>query len=292
MKYFFCLCVFLTGAFAPSSVFSQGFELPPVPATLTDPSSRADYLALHYWDRFSFRDTSMISRPEITEQAFADFLSVLPYSGRAEAAFDTLFCRSLPCKDMFYHFVALTDKYLGDRDSPLRDEDLYIAALRALVANPALPEIDKLRPRYLLTIAMKNRPGDLAADFSYSLRSGGTGRLSELQSPYTLLYFNDPDCDECLRVGRELSSSSRLAGFRTSGRLSVLSVCVSPASDGRLSLPFGWIDAIDRNLSPSCRDLYDLSVLPVLYLLDADKRVLLKEASPERIETFLTGQVR
>lgn len=57
---------------------TKEFRLPDVPVTLTAPEDRAAYLSLHYWDHFDFADTSLISRPEITEQAFVDFLGILP----------------------------------------------------------------------------------------------------------------------------------------------------------------------------------------------------------------------
>lgn len=60
---------------------TKEFRLPDVPVTLTAPEDRAAYLSLHYWDHFDFADTSLISRPEITEQAFVDFLGILPYTG-------------------------------------------------------------------------------------------------------------------------------------------------------------------------------------------------------------------
>lgn len=69
---------------------TKEFRLPDVPVTLTAPEDRAAYLSLHYWDHFDFADTSLISRPEITEQAFVDFLGILPYTDRAQAAIDTL----------------------------------------------------------------------------------------------------------------------------------------------------------------------------------------------------------
>lgn len=64
---------------------TKEFRLPDVPVTLTAPEDRAAYLSLHYWDHFDFADTSLISRPEITEQAFVDFLGILPYTDRAQA---------------------------------------------------------------------------------------------------------------------------------------------------------------------------------------------------------------
>jgi len=61
-------------SFAQAQRTTEEFRLPEVPVLLTDPAERAAYLAVHYWDYFNFADTTLISRPEITEQAFVDFL--------------------------------------------------------------------------------------------------------------------------------------------------------------------------------------------------------------------------
>ena len=36
-------------------------------------------MVAHYWDKFNFADTSLIPCRKISEQAFVDFLQVLPY---------------------------------------------------------------------------------------------------------------------------------------------------------------------------------------------------------------------
>ena len=83
-------CIFCIGlmSFAQAQRTTEEFRLPEVPVLLTDPAERAAYLAVHYWDYFNFADTTLISRPEITEQAFVDFISILHH--------DTLF---LPDKE-------------------------------------------------------------------------------------------------------------------------------------------------------------------------------------------------
>lgn len=161
---------------------TKEFRLPDVPVTLTAPEDRAAYLSLHYWDHFDFADTSLISRPEITEQAFVDFLGILPYTDRAQAAIDTLFRRAATGQEMLYHFIGLSDKYLYEPNSPMHDEELHILVLRALLDNPCLSDTDKIRPRYLLEIAMKNRPGDVAADFTVTCRDGRRRQLSGIKA--------------------------------------------------------------------------------------------------------------
>ena len=74
-----------------------------------------------------------------------------------------------------------------------------------------------------------------------------------------------------------------------SGRLKLLSVCVEGNTvewEDQI-LPENWIDACDEALRISDREIYDLPTMPVLYLLDKNQRVLLKNASLEKIEGFL-----
>ncbi len=270
----------------------QPFRLPDIPAVLTKPEDRAAYLTLHYWDHFDFADTTLIDRPEITEQAFVDFINVLPYTPpeHAQEAVDTLVGRTLARKAMFYHFVELADKYLYEPNSPMYNEELHILVLRALVNDPRVEEADKIRPRRLLEIALRNRPGDTAADFSFTCRDGSSRTLHGIAAEYLLLYFNDPECDECRTMKDRLAVSPVLNRLLESGRLKLLSVCVegrTPAWE-KAVFPARWIDGCDVAQQLTRDQLYDLKAMPTLYLLDARKRVILKDAPIERIEARLS----
>ena len=264
--------------------------MPDMPVTLTAPGDRAAYLSLHYWDHFDFADTSLISRPEITEQAFVDFISILPHTPKAQEAVDTLFRRALADREMLYHFISLGDKYLYEPNSPMHDEELHILFLRALVNHPGLEETDRIRPRHLLEMAWKNRPGDVATDFTVVCRDGRSRRLSDIKAGYVLVYFNDPDCEGCRRVKELLTLSPVVNDLLESGRLKLLSVCVegkTPAWE-KAEFPAGWIDGCDADQRLTREQVYDLKAMPTLYLLDAEKRVILKDASFEQVEERLS----
>lgn len=268
---------------------AKEFRLPDVPDTLKDPEARASWLSLHYWDHFDFADTALISRPEITEQAFVDFVSILPYTPEAAAAVDTLFRRASAEKEMLYHFISLGDKYLYEPNSPMHNEELHILVLRALVDNPRLEEMDKVRPRHLLEMALKNRPGDVAADFAVICRDGKHLKLSQIKSPCLLVYFNDPDCEDCRRMKERLASSPVVNKLLESGRLKLLSVCVEGRTVvwEKTSFPARWIDGYDEGQRLTREQMYDLKAMPTLYLLDAEKKVILKDAPVEQVEAWL-----
>ena len=284
----------------------QDFKLPHIPAALTTPEARADYLAAHYWDNFDFRDTTLISRPEITEQAFADFIDLLtaaPISA-ADSALVRMMEASTANSAMFAHFTELSEKYLYDPNSPLRNEELYIPVLQYLTDSPHLDSLSKLRPRYQLELALKNRPGDIAADFYYTSESGKRSRMRNNEADNTILFFNNPDCGDCNRV-KEYMDMSPVIGGRLREQAGPAKTGTGAPASGKLAVlalytegdiphwrnteyPPGMINAYDAGQKITERQLYDLKAMPTLYLLDKDKRVILKDAPVEQIEQWLT----
>ena len=268
-----------------------GFRLPDIPDTLRG-AARAEHLALHYWDGFDFAGAD-IAAPE-AEQAFVDFLGLLPRISSADGAFDALFGRAAG-SDGLYRLMELCDKYLYEPWSPMRSDELYAAALRAFTESPCIAEIDKVRARQALERLSTNRPGTPAADFIYVDRGGSRHRLSDIEAPHILLFFHYPGCGECRRMKAALEASPIVGESLRRGRLVLLAVCVGERDDWeRSGCPMGGIDGFDGGMSSSCRTVYDLRALPTLYLLDGERCVILKDASvvqvEERLAALCSGQ--
>lgn len=188
----------------------KSFQAPEIPPVYTDQRERAKYLVTHYWDKFNFADTSLIWMPEITEQAFVDFLQVLPYVSYtdAEKEISGMLDKALSADTlMFAYFTVLYDKYLYNPNSPMLNEELYIPVLKYIVNSERVGEIDKMRPAFRLEMALKNRVGNSATDFTYTLPSGKKGKLSGINADYTILFFNNPDCNACRAIKAEVEAS-------------------------------------------------------------------------------------
>lgn len=281
------------------------FTLPDIPPLLVTPQARASYLAAHYWQAFNFRDTALISRPEFTEQALVNFLDILPHVplNEAQRSLTAMMDSAAADSAMYVHFMGLAGKYLYEPNSPFRNEEYYIPVLRHVIASSRLGEPHKARPRFRLDMALKNRPGDVATDFAYILADGTAGSLRRIKSSYTLLFFNSPDCEECRRMKAYVDSSpvfKRLTGKGegisdpASPVLTILAVY--PDEDVELwqaaFYPPCMLNARDASQIITRRRLYDLRAIPTLYLLDADKRVLLKDVTVEQVELYLREHAR
>lgn len=260
------------------------YDMPRPPAMMADPEARAAYVAERYWHAFDFRDTTWLSDTASLEQTFANYLGALEYAPR-EAAASSLrdMLRRAEVEGRMYRRLAeLTERYLYDPNSPMRDYELYGSALDAMLASPVLDTLEKIRPAHQREVVGRNRVGSVAADIRYETPDGRAGALSRLRTPYVLLFFHDPDCGMCRELTMRLDASELLRGLIDGGRLTVLTVY--PDQDERAwrahaaEMPQrGWVHGWDRAQTLNEKDIYDVRARPTLYLLDSGRRVLLKD---------------
>jgi hypothetical protein len=304
---FLCLILFLFGckntknpahepSEAPSDTLPPIAEkiLPPeIPALITDPELRLQFLVEHYWDRFDFADTTYIPSPETTEQAWVDYIDLLRRTplDRSQSVLRALMQKSAAgSKKTFLYFIEMAGKYLYDPNSPARNEELYIPILEFLTTTPALTPTEKMLPQNRLQKAYKNRIHTRAFDFQYTTLDGKIGSLYRLQSEFLLLFFNEPGCPSCKEHIVSMRQSPLLNHLETSRLLKILSIYAGEDVDEwkkhYANYPPQWTNGYDHSLT--IEDNYDVKAIPTLYLLDASKTVLLKDATLAQIEEYLS----
>lgn len=268
----------------------KSFPLPEVPKILTTPEERANYLAFHYWDRYDFNDTSLIGDKDISEQGFSNFISIMPYVTKKDEAFEQLAQHLEKNARMLRYFMGLGEKYLSAPQSPVYNENLYILMLEKITALPNISNKDRSNYTFDLKMAKKNRIGAIATNFEFLMRNGKRSTLSKVDSEYLILFFGDPECDVCVQTKRELLASQILKEQISNNRIKILYVCVEGKTNAWKNSPTpnnGWIDACDDKEAIYDKQLYDLPGLPILYLLDKEQRVMMKEVHHEQILRFL-----
>lgn len=281
------------------TIVPDTFVLPEVPETITDSDERAKFVVLHYWDRFDFGNRALVHRPEITEQAFVDYIHILNYVPleTTERSLEKMLKQAEKDSVVYANFASLFDKYLHDPNSPFRNEEYYIPVLRSLVKSPVLTAEEKSRYDFQLNLALKNRVGSVANDFTYTSVSGKSATLHSLQSEFVLLMFTDPGCPTCEAVTQRLVHSREIneaLSRNTPTRTMLTILTVYP--DGNLEewkshlneLPANWLNTYDSEMQITQNTLYDIKAYPTLYLLNKEKRVILKDTSVETIESFFS----
>ncbi len=245
---------------------------------------RVAYMQEHYWDRFDFADTLWTTKADTTEmlQAYATYLAnfVGPLN---QEPIRKLMTKASVSKKMFDYFVMLSDKVLHDPNSPYRSDELYIAVLEAQLASPHYDKYEKMAPEYDLRIVSQNRIGHKANDFDYTTKSGRRSNLYSLKNDFVIVYINNPGCAMCRDITEALKQSPIISDLQQQGRLRVLAIYPDENLDEwhkHLSdMPAEWINGYDQGCRIEQENLYNISAIPALYLLDKQKRVLVKDST-------------
>ncbi|MCD7973445.1 MAG: DUF5106 domain-containing protein [Candidatus Azobacteroides sp.] len=270
-----------------------GFVLPQIPEDLTTPEERTMYLIDHYWDNFDFSDTTNLRFPEIIEPVIVNYLELLSLTDRnsyQNSLWATL-DKSKEEDKTYRYFIDTCTKYLYDAASPIRNDEIYIELLTYLLHDPTIPEANRDRNLYRLKKASKNRKDSLATDFYYTIQNGKTFSLYSIESPYTLIFFYYPDCSVCKEHIQQLNTSPIITDQLTHHLLTILAFY--PDKNTGLweqykgLIPASWINSYDKAGTVETEELYDIKASPTLYLLDRNKKVLLKDTHIERVEAYL-----
>src|SRR5699024_11081470 len=130
----------------------------------------------------------------------------------------------------------------------------------------------------------KNRPREPAADFSFATAAGRHGTLYGTDAEYVLLCFHNGGCPACRQLREDLiarASAAPPAAMLASGKLKIIALYPdadwSEWEEHRKDIPAAWINAYDGAQDINEGELYDLRAIPSLYLLDRNKKVLLKD---------------
>lgn len=268
-----------------SGAEKQYVFMPPMPPAGMMPEEARNYLRVHYWDRFDFTDTMFVHKADSGRmfRSFVEFVDIISDRPTDPAPMQALMKRASASRPMLDYFAGMAEALFADPNSPHRNDEFYIPVLEARLAAPFYDEYERMAPEYDLQLAKQNRIGQRANDFRYTVASGRSATLYGLKADFVLLFINNPGCPMCREIRDGICASPMLSDLIARGALKVLALY--PDEDlgewhaYRKNMPASWINAYDKGSVIRETSSYDLSAIPALYLLDRDKRVLVKDAT-------------
>lgn len=279
------------------------------PGMMTDGNDIAEYMALNYWNALTEpsraypSDSLLVSGvlKEDVEQKFADWtmiLDMVPLE-TADKALGKLYDRACSCErkdtasNVFETFNSLAYKYLYDPNSPLRNEDHYHSYVRRLASFEGLSPEMRGKYEYDAGMTGMNRTGTVAADFRFSDRLGRMNTLHDIDAPMTLLFFSNPGCEACMNIIQVLKGDQKISSMISEGRLAVLNIYIDEDLQAWREYmpvyPEEWHNGFDPDLVIRTDNLYNVRAIPSLYLLDKDKKVIMKDAPENKVFNYLNN---
>lgn len=252
--------------------------------------------AVHYWDGYSFSDMESDTDKEISEKMMAGYIRLLYMSDyiTIRQSLDSLLSKvhTQNSEKMPVYLFELFEKYLYDPNSPVRNDELYGMVLDKILNDTLIDDSFKTRYRYQSGELKKNRLGVVATDFKFTVYNGEQRTLHGINAEYTLLLFINPDCEACAQTIEFFNQSPIVETLLKNSVLKILAFYpdedITEWKSHRGVVPSTWLYGRDTSKDLIVkRDLYSLRAIPSLYLLDKEKRVLLRDATAEQVLVFL-----
>ena len=314
IKISFILAVLLLAAGCRERKAEQFTALPfpdvQLPSMISGQQEALEYMAVNYWNGMTDpsrrnypSDSLLVSgvRRGDVEQKFADWTSIMEYAGNGiwSKAVGNLYDRALACErkdtvsQVFEIFVDLFQKYYYDPNSPMRNEDVYYHFVSRYASYEGLTDVEKAKYEREARLCALNRIGTRASDFRFADRRGNITNLYDIKAELTLLFFSNPGCDACMNIINVLREDPVISSMVASGRLAVANIYIDEDIQAWRSYmpvyPEEWYNGFDPDMILRSNEIYAIRAIPSLYLLDSEKRVIMKDAPEERLFRYLSS---
>lgn len=234
------------------------------------------------WNLFDFCDTLQWHGEHPADSAFEQYLNLqkpLSLSSRT-SVLKHLLDKAQNSQAAYQYINRLARQHFYDGLSPWRNDTLYAIVLNHQIASPLLSKEEKERSKYRLTFLQRNSVGAKAENFKFLTTKDKKGKLYSLpRKGQWLVFFFDPECSHCQVLANLIRSNMLINGLIQQHKLSVLAVNTNPDLSlwKRIAptLPPSWLTVMDKT-GVEEHSLYDLRTVPAIYLLDRNKKVILK----------------
>lgn len=286
---------------------TRDFPVVQTPGVITEPLERINYMVEHLWDNFIdtssiwLNDSTHIKGVELQkieeqmgiyatllesislEQAkssISEFFNKIEANNRIDTASNILNAISM-----------IVAKYFYNPNSPLRNEDIYLPYIQKLASSELTPEFMRQAYLYDAKMCALNQVGSKSANFEFTTLENKIYSLYSIKTPYTILFFSNPGCQACKEIIEVLTSNYKITDLLKGGILSVVNIYIDHDIDEWLAYvdtyPKEWYNGYDHKYIIRTDRIYNVRAIPSLYLLDKDKKVIMKDAIPENIFVWL-----
>ena len=299
------------------SVLMHLMEEPKIPATEKHPGGKYDssfayrYFKDHYWDGINFWDDRITRTPaSLFDERLDKYYNTLVYQHPDSVIkeIDWMLGYASASPELTrYLLVKFINRYLNMKY--MWEDAVFVHLFQKYFSQK---EYDWLTPQGKKIITekaynlMANIMGNPAENISLPDTSGKIQTLYASQSPFTIVCFWDPTCGHCKELVPVLDSMYQ-AKWKKNG---VKIFAVAKETDGTKK---DWLDILHKHQLrgwtnvyyskeeekkrvdagiPGYSQLYDAQVVPAVYLLDKDKRIIAKKLTWQQTDEILTLKMK
>jgi thiol-disulfide isomerase/thioredoxin len=300
---------------ATISALLKAMKNPEVPPAAQHPGGKYDsafayrFFKDHYWDDTWFFD-ERLARTSFFEEKLDEYFATLiyPHPDSVFKELDWMLAYATANDEMQrFLLVKFINRYLNPQY--MWEDKVYVHLFEKYFSQKEYPWLNEkakktIFDRYYSMAA--NLFGAKAADIELPDLTGKSKSLYSVTNPYTVVVFWDPTCGHCKETLPRIDSIFKAKW----SALNVKIYALAKETDGTQKDWMQFInehklqawdhvyyskeanDARVKNNIPSYYQLYDVQLVPTLYLLDKDKSIIAKKIPFEQIDKVLDYKLK
>jgi len=258
-----------------------------------------EYYRAHYFDNFDLNDGRAI-RSGLMQNKIDFYTQKLTYPmpDSQVIAIDYLLQKMDQNPEAFQYYLvyflndAAKSKRMGMDAVYVHLVDQYYATGKATWADDE--QVKKLRAQ-----AESLKPtliGKIAPDLTLYTEAGEPMTIHGIESPYTVLFFWDPECGHCKKATPFVIDFYN--EYKDKG-VKVMAICTKTGDD--VSECWSTIkergmdvfyNTVDQYMRSRYKSIYDVKTTPQIFILDKDKKILIKKIAGEDMKSVMDELLR
>lgn len=252
----------------------------------------------HYFDYVDFSDNRFLRTPILKNKLEFFYEKILIQSPDTIVKEATNIIEKCKSDEEFYQYIvqyslnyAVKSKIMGMDAAFVSLAKKYYLSGEASWADSTL--LANIRERVIKL--QYNLIGMKGQDLKMETTEGEFVSLHEVEAPFTILYFWEPDCGHCKTATPRLKTDI-LDKYKDQG-VKVFAVCTqNKKEDWEKFIAdkdlFDFINCYDPHYQSNFRIYYDVFSTPTMYLLDKDKKIIAKRLDIDTLKTFLDHELK
>ncbi|MCS5490015.1 TlpA family protein disulfide reductase [Algoriphagus limi] len=251
----------------------------------------------HYFDNLDISDPRMLRTPFLFSR-IDNYIQRLTYQNPDSLiqSIDWILKEAKPSEETFkFYLIHFLNTYA--RSKIIGMDAVYVHLALNYYAKGQADWTDPEQLEKIVSNAKTLEPlliGKVAPDLKLQRQDGSSVTLHELNSPYTVLYFWRYDCGACQTSTPILRSF--FEKYKDQG-VEIMAVCMKTGDEVGGCWDYvketeiaDWVHAVDPNGNAQVHAVYDVKSTPTIYILDQDKRIVLKRLGADQLDEVM-GQI-
>jgi hypothetical protein len=191
-------------------------------------------------------------------------------------------------------YQIISDALYNSFDKPVYSdnyENIAVDILKNAVGQSFIPDWKKQSIEQQIIIHQKNMVGSRATNLRLNDAEDVKYVLSDVKTKYTILFFYDPECSHCTEIMPKIKGWFYVDGPKDA---TVMAIYINQNEQvwrkylKENTYPPRFFNLWDKNGEEKVQEKYWIQSLPAIYVLDENKKVILKNANFQQLYSYFS----